>query len=134
LNRRLVAAAAALAVNVPWLLVWRQAEREPLRLFVHVPALFMLLALGVSGAVALPCVLLPGLTARRWLLIILLALANLFWPLRWIDLHAGGGSGYPGAGAGLPVFLGLMLLSSTAAVAVYAAAGAALGFVRRRGR
>jgi uncharacterized membrane protein len=130
--RRCTAVLAAVAANLPWIMVWVRAGRDATQLDAYVTALFLLLTVGAASAVVLPCLLLPGLAARRWFLIALLVLVNIFWPLRWIDLHASNGAGYPGPGAGVTLFLGLMLASSAAAAVLYVITGLLVGLVRRR--
>ncbi|MBM4142683.1 MAG: hypothetical protein FJ225_03685 [Lentisphaerae bacterium] len=132
LERRWLALTAGAAANLPWIAVWGHAALNPERLHTHVPVLFMLLALGISAAVALPCLIVSGLLVRRWFLIAMLSFVNVYWPLRWIELHAAGGYGFPGRQAGLTVYLALMFVSSAAAGAVYWIADRALTAFRKR--
>ncbi|MDA0578539.1 MAG: hypothetical protein O3B24_10630, partial [Verrucomicrobia bacterium] len=52
-----------------------------------VTALFMILAICTIGMLSLPVVL-GEFARRRWLLILILSLVNLYWCLRWIDIFA----------------------------------------------
>jgi len=117
--RKLVAVGGAVAINVPWIVVWYLAAGDPRRAFSYIAAVMMLLVVGATGAVVLPCLLIPGLMVRRWLLISMLYIVNVYWPLRWVELHAAGGRGYPGIQAGVSVYLSLMFVSSLVAVTVY---------------
>ena len=116
--RKVIALATVVAVNVPWVVVWYGAAAQPDRVFTYIAAVMMLLVIGAAVAVVLPCMLVPGLMVRRWLLISMLYFVNVYWPLRWVELQVDG-QGYPGKQAGVPVYLALMLASSVVAMCVY---------------
>ncbi|NQT91170.1 MAG: hypothetical protein HQ559_00300 [Lentisphaerae bacterium] len=129
--RRLTAVGAVLAANAPWVLVWARSTHGAHEKFDPITALLILLLLGITVSVAVPCLLLKDLLPRRWILITLLVFVNVFWPLRWVQLRLARGE-LPGTDPTQRMFLSEMIVSSAVATALYMAAGAALGFLRRR--
>jgi len=79
--------AALLLFNLPWIASWFTLSRPSIDRGLSVPALYLVLVLSVVGLMILPLVLVTSLR-RRWLLIIILGLVNVFWGLRWIYAFA----------------------------------------------
>lgn len=129
--RRLTCVAAVHAANIPWVLVWMRAAEGTRESFDPIVAMLILLLIGVTASVAIPCLLFKDLLARRWFLITLLVFVNVFWPLRWIQLWLELGD-MPAAHPTQRVFLSEMVVSSAIAAALYLGTGAVLGQVRRR--
>lgn len=129
--RRAISVAAILAANIPWVLVWIRSAEGTRETFDPIVALLILLLLGVTVSVVVPCLLFKDLLVRRWFLITLLVFVNVFWPLRWIQLWLDRGD-LAGTDPTRRVFLSEMVISSAVAVALYLASGAVLGYLRRR--
>jgi len=120
-------------LNVPWILAWYAAARSPTQAVSYIPGLLILLLLGMTGAILIPCLLVTGLMARRWFLIAMLALVNTFWPLRWIEYCCLGRLFPPSQPLEQP-FLAEMFVSSVAVIAIYWIFGIIMSRARARWR
>jgi len=129
--RRLTCVAAVHVANIPWVLVWIRAAEGTRESFDPIVAMLILLLIGVTVSIVVPCLLFKDLLVRRWFLITLLVFVNVFWPLRWIQLWLNLGD-MPVSGPTQRVFLSEMVVSSVVAVALYLGTGAVLGHMRRR--
>jgi hypothetical protein len=134
MKRKLDARLVLLAVNLPLVVMWLCLASRPEQSGRLVPTLFVLLILGTIGMVFLPCILVSGLFARRWLLILMLWFVNAYWCLRWIDVYRAedlAPAAYRWAQVLIPA---LIVLSSGFTVALYWLFGRILTFLRRRVR
>lgn len=99
-------------LNVPWPLLWWFYSGPDLPRAWSVPALFLLLTLSFVGLVILPLCL-GRLPRKRWLLVALLGVTNVFWALRWIEAFAltrPGDPDYPSARLAFPALMALSTL------------------------
>jgi len=108
-----------LGCNLPWILLWLRVSRSPGELTGGVPILFILLILGGTGLILVPCLLIKELFRKRWILIVMLAFVNIFWCLKWIDNYAGAVAGDPSYGKNRLFFAGMIILSSTVVCLIY---------------
>ncbi len=119
-----------LLVNVPVVIGWIRLTRAGGEHAARVPALYLVLTLAIGSMVILP-LFLWRIHRRRWLIISLLVILNLFWANRWII-------GYTAIEVGDPAYkvfrreiLSNAVLSSLVVLAVYALISFALGRIRR---
>ena len=110
------------AFNTPWILLWFYFARGAMDRALGVPALLLLLVLCTIGMIVLPIVL-GGVPGRRWLLLIMLGIVNVFWGLQWIGVYARYGPGDAAYGRVPLAMLAAMLVSSTVVVLVYTLLG-----------
>ena len=98
---------------------------------ISVPALFMLLILGTVSMIILPLII-DGIGRKRWLLIVILGLVNIFWCLRWIDLFAQAtplDHDYPNTRYAVAA---MMFVTSLAVIVAYGLVATGLRFLRAR--
>ncbi len=104
--------------NIPWIAAWFVMSRPEADRGLSIPALYCLLVLLVVGMVILPPLMLRRLRSR-WLLIVPLALVNIFWALRWIHAFSTNPPHTPNYSELRLVYIVLMCLSSLIVAVVY---------------
>jgi hypothetical protein len=132
MKRRTGIGAVIVCLNLPWAVLWwyfsRPGETNP----GSIQILFLLLIVGVTCMVVIPSFLVGDFFPRRWLLILTLAFVNLFWFLRWIEAFNTASPNDPAYRVARLFFLVMIVLSSSAVVAMYTLVGRLLDWRYRR--
>lgn len=105
-------------LNLPWLVLWWYYSGPDSPRAWSVPALFLLLTLAVVGMVILPLCL-GRLPRKRWLLVALLGVTNIYWALRWIEAFALARPGDPDYPTARLAFPALMVISTLVVILGY---------------
>lgn len=104
--------------NLPWLGLWWYFSAPDRQRGLGVLALYMILVICTLSMVLLP-LLLGGVARKRWLLILILGLTNLFWALKWIEIFSSTAPMDSAYAAARHAIARLMLLSSLVVVILY---------------
>ena len=108
-----------LILGIAWASIWWHFARPAAAAQTNVPALFIILAIGVTAFVAIPCVIFKGLLRKRWLLILMLVFVNIFWCIKWIDIYRTTPPDDPPYAAVRPLLWAAMFLSGILVFALY---------------
>lgn len=107
-------------LNLPWAGLWWYFTGPEQDRGLGVVALYMILAISAVGMVILP-IFVGGTQGKRWLLLLVLGIINLFWCLRWISVFADTSPADANYAGMRYTILQLMALSSAVVTGLYLA-------------
>jgi len=116
-----------LAWNLPIIAAWLIITHPASYVYGSVPALYILLILGILGMIVLP-VFLGDIRQKPWLLITLVGVINIYWSLIWITTFVEYAPDPPYDVYRIRI-MGGMILTSIVTALIYSGVA---GFMRRR--
>ncbi len=119
MKRKVLIVAAIASASIPLMCLWWNLTVPGEHDSGRVPVLFLLLLLGVAVMVGVPALVIRDLLRRRWILIAMLALVNVFWCLEWITAYSITWAGDVRYNTVRWSYIYLMVVSSALTVCVY---------------